>query len=284
MRYYLSTVGGDGRWPTVHLSGDKLGIANLRTGTFKPNPDIKDVNTDDLQRRADMFSRKTGGPAIYLARIGIDGSSGSHLVRHSILELQVTNAALNAIKQRHGYEGFHLTGQSGGASLVGALLGLREDIGCAVPGSGRLAHITKKTRRSVDPAVANFDPSESVALIARSGARILVLTDPRDQKVLLQDQTTFVELLRRGGGQAEQFFVEATDEHHHNTIPYAATAIASCIRGEDTQMVAQKLAEEVRIRVAAANAKSAERITKGAQLHLRSDSQLAMPQMPQRHS
>ena len=49
------------------------------------------------------------------------------------------NAALDAIKQRYGFEGFHLAGQSGGSKLVGGLIELRHDIACAVAGSGPLA-------------------------------------------------------------------------------------------------------------------------------------------------
>ena len=261
MRYYLSTVGGEGRSPTVFLQGDRLGVANLRTGTFKGSPKDKNINTDDLQRTADMFSRKTGGPAIYLGRIGVEGSSGNHIVRHTVLELQVTNAALNGIKQRYRYEGFHLAGQSGGGTLVGGLLGLRQDIGCAVPGSGRLALVTTPKRRPhLDPSQTPFDASESVALIARSRARILVVTDPEDKRVPLRDQSAFVERLRRAGGQAEQFFVQATDEDHHGTVAYSATAVAGCIRGENTQMIAQKLAEQVRTRLAAAKAKAEKQI------------------------
>jgi hypothetical protein len=258
IRYYLSMVGGEGRWPTVRLSGDKLGIANPRIGTFKGSPNDKDINTDGLQRRGDMFSKRTGGRAIYLARIGIGGSSGYHMVCHSVLELQVTNAALTGVKQRHQYEGIHLVGQSGGGTLVGGLLGLRQDIGCAAPGSGRLALLTEhKARPNADLGRTSFDASES---IARCRARILVVTDPEDKKVLLKNQTTFVERLRRVGGQAEQFFVQATDENHHDTVTYSATAVAGCIRGESTQVIAQNLAEQVRTRLAAAKAKAEKQV------------------------
>jgi len=44
--------------------------------------------------------------AIYLARIGIDGTSGNHVFRKTLLELHLMNAALDAIKQRHGFRGF----------------------------------------------------------------------------------------------------------------------------------------------------------------------------------
>jgi len=270
MRYYLSVAGGDGRWATVFLQGDKLGRGNLRTRVFSGDPKQKDIDTADLQKVADAFSRKTKGPAIYLARIGVDGSSGYHIVRHSVLELEVTNAALTGIKLLHRYQGFHLVGQSGGATLVGGLLAMRQDIGCAVPGSGRLAAVTKTRTKSSDLAVSNFEPSDMLAMIARNRARILVVTDPQDHVVPWQDQAAFVERLRRAGGQAEQFFVQAIDDEHHGTVAYAGTAVAACIRGDDNQAIARELADLVRRRVASAQREKEQRM-----------GQAAAPQRPQ---
>src|SRR5207302_7978011 len=88
---------------------------------------------------ADGFSKMAKTTAIYLARIGVEGTSGNHTSRKTLLELHLMNAALDAIKRRYGFEGFHLVGQSGGSKLVGGLIGLRRDIACAVSGSGPLA-------------------------------------------------------------------------------------------------------------------------------------------------
>lgn len=266
IRYYLSTVGGESRVPTVFLQGDQFGRANLKAGRFdEVPPTAKDTDTANLQRMADSFSKKTGGPAIYLARIGVDGSSGHHIVRHSELELRVMNAALDAIRQKHGYEGFHLAGQSGGGTLVGGLLGLRADIGCAVPGSGRLAGLHERRRpQSGDPTRIVFDPAQSVGIIAKSRARILVVTDPEDKKVALKHQSTFVQQLRAAGGRAEHYFVQAIDDNRHGTVAYQMTAVAGCIHGAPTQAIADQLAEQVRTRVAAAAKIKAERQMAGA--------------------
>ena len=50
MRYYLATSGGEERRAVVFLQGDRLGVLNLRTGTFAVPPGEKDVDTDDLPR------------------------------------------------------------------------------------------------------------------------------------------------------------------------------------------------------------------------------------------
>src|SRR5262249_46350878 len=52
--------------------------------------------------------------------IGVEGTSGDHRSRKTLLELHLMNAALDAIKQRYNFLGFHLVGQSGGSKLVGA--------------------------------------------------------------------------------------------------------------------------------------------------------------------
>jgi len=54
-------------------------------------------------------------------------TSGNHLARRTELELQVLNAALDAFKQRHGFEGFHLDRKSAGSRLLAGLVALRHD-------------------------------------------------------------------------------------------------------------------------------------------------------------
>ncbi|HEY2134432.1 MAG TPA: hypothetical protein VGH49_01005 [Xanthobacteraceae bacterium] len=257
MRYYLSVAGGAGSHPVVMLQGDQLGRFDARTGRFEPAPNAptEDTDTDNLVKLADILSRRFGGPAIYLARVGIDGSSGHHGIRHSFLELYATNQALDAIKQRYAFKGFSLIGQSGGATLVGGLLALRTDIGCAVPGSGNLALLNGY--KSANSLAAAFDPAAMIPAIAKkSTARILVVTDPRDKIVPVDHQSTFVSQLRRAGGTAEQLFVEATDESHHGVSLYAVYATAACLRGQTDEEIATGLATFVEKRVAAVRAKA----------------------------
>jgi hypothetical protein len=264
IRYYRSTLGGEGSHPVVFLQGDRLGRLNLRTGEFALGPHDKDIDTDSLARFADSLSRQVGTAAIYLARVGIDGSSGDHRIRHTTLELTVTNAALDAIKARHGFSGFHLIGQSGGSLLVGGMLALRSDIGCAVIGSGRLAS-NRPRRRSADPARDYFDVAEAVATIAQKRAtRIMVLTDTADKKVPEPTQTGFVQLLRQAGGQAEQFIVQALDEHRHGVVGYSRIAAVGCLRNAGTQDIVAQLQKVQERRLAAKAKKDAAAAAAGA--------------------
>jgi hypothetical protein len=252
MRYYLSTAGGTGDRPVVMLQGDQIGRFDPRTQKFEIAPEAKteDTDTDTFVKFADAMSRRFKGPAIYLARIGLDGSSGFHGIRHSMLELYATNQALEAIKRRHHFAGFHLIGQSGGATLVGGLLGLRNDIGCAAPGSGNMIQLARQ--KNPDAPTAWIDPAAMAAKIVKGKARVLVVTDPNDTIVPAERQSPFVSRLRDAGGSVEQLFVQATDDKHHGVTLYAIYATEACMRGQSDAQIATGLASYVKARVASA--------------------------------
>jgi hypothetical protein len=85
MRYYLSTAGGQGSRPIVFLGGDAV-FASMadRYRTPPPNAHLEDLDTDALVRWADRISRTQKTTAIFLARVGLGGSSGTHhSLRHT---------------------------------------------------------------------------------------------------------------------------------------------------------------------------------------------------------
>jgi PAN domain len=255
MRYYLSTAGGQGSRPVVLFRGDYpfAGMADkhkVPPQVLPPDTHFYDYNTDALARAADRMSREQQTTAIYLARVGQDGSSGTHhSLRHTVLELLATNAALDEIKRQYGFEGFHIYGHSGGGNLAAGLLELRNDIGCDVPAEGQLAKpnahgIKVEKGTSADPARQVFDVTEDVAVIARNRtARILVVTDPEDSIVRVEHQTPFVDKLRAAGRQVDQFFVHADDPGHHDTAGLAAMVVRDCVRGASRDEIAAHLAK-----------------------------------------
>ena len=260
MRYYLSTAGGQGSRPVVFLGGDAPWASMAdREKTPPSNAHFNDSNTDNLVQGADRISKDQQTTAILLARIGLDGSSGTHhSLRHTLLELLATNAALDAIKARNGFEGFHVYGHSGGGNLAAGLLELRNDIGCDVVADGQLTHpnphgIKIETGKSADPAFEVFDVTDAVTTIARNrSARILVVTDPQDQIVRIEHQNPFVEKLKQAGGNVEQFFVDSGGPEHHFTAAHAAVVMRDCIRGASHDEIAADLADFVAKRLAAA--------------------------------
>jgi hypothetical protein len=272
VRYYLSTAGGEGARPVVFLSGDHFGTVNIKTWqwipvandkhanvTFDPVDAYQDINTDDLMKTADAFSKMAKTTAIYLARIGVDGTSGDHVFRKTLLELHLMNAALDAIKQRHGFEGFHLAGQSGGSVLVTALAGMRRDIACAVSGSGRLA--ISPDSASKDPARTLIDPLGFISPIAQNPAvRFMMVTDAADRNAPpKQQQTPFVEKMHRAGRDIPQYFVTATDDFHHGVVSYTELVAGGCALGKPEADIATAVGAMVK-RNAAFNAQRRKEI------------------------
>jgi hypothetical protein len=244
VRYYLSTAGGEGLRPVVFMQGDYFG--NIRAGRWADPSSGKDIDTDNLRRTADKFSRMTKTTAIYLARIGVDGTSGNHLWRKTVLELQLMNASLDAIKQRHGFQGFHLVGQSGGSKLLVGLTEMRRDVACAVAGSGPLDNPRRKSN-SGDPGRTYFDVVENMApLLQNRAVRVMLVTDPVDKTVPLAEQAGFAEKMRRAGRPVAQFMVQATDEHHHGVVDYARLVAAGCVLGKTDAEITSAVSTLVR--------------------------------------
>jgi hypothetical protein len=245
VRYYLSTAGGEGGRPLVFLQGDYFGKLDPKNWTWVDSGDAKDINTDDLMRMADGFSKMAKTTAIYLARIGVEGTSGNHTARKTVLELSLMNAALDAIKQRYGFEGFHLMGQSGGSKLVGGLVSERRDIGCAIAGSGPLA--TSGSPKPGDPARTFFDVIHSVPVIAQNRSlRLMLVSDPADKRVPIAQQTGFVDKMRQAGRAIPQFLVESTEDEHHGVVVYSELVAAGCILGKTDVEIAQAVSTLVR--------------------------------------
>jgi hypothetical protein len=248
VRYYLSTAGGEGLRPVVFLQGDQLGKFNTKSWTWIDTSEAKDVDTDDIMKIADGFSKEAKTTAIYLARIGVDGTSGNHMSRKTLLELELMNAALDAIKQRHGFEGFHLAGQSGGSKIVGGLIRLRRDIACAVIGSGPL--VAPDERKSADPGRTAFDATENIAQVAQNRAlRPILVTDKADKTVPIGQQTGYVDRLRKAGRQIPELFVEAaevTDDKHHGVTAYTELVTAGCVLGRSDDEIARAVSTLVK--------------------------------------
>jgi hypothetical protein len=245
VRYYLSTAGGEGSRPVVFLQGDRLGKLNPRTRSWIDASEAKDIDTDDIVQVADAFSKMAKTTAIYLARIGVDGTSGNHTSRKTVLELDLMNAALDGIKRRHGFEGFHLAGQSGGSKIAGGLIGLRRDVSCAVLGSGPL--LLPASIKSPDPGRSDFDPSQNIPQLAQyRSMRLFLITDKMDKYVPAAQQIGFIDRLRRAGRKVPQLFVEAIDDHRHDVLLYTGLVIAGCVLDRSDEEIARAVSTIVR--------------------------------------
>jgi hypothetical protein len=210
------------------------------------------MSTPKSCRTSQPFCRSCRPPRASISGGLASKSSGFHGHRRTWLELYIVNAALDAIKRLHGYQGYHLAGQSGGAALVGGLIILRSDIACAVPGSGPLAGFSKGPQTQA-PLLQYFDPVREITVIARRrGLRVIVITDPEDQRVKAEHQTGFVTALQKAGGRVEQYFVRATDDIRHGVAAYAVHAVAGCAKNEKREQIQARLAVVQERKLAAA--------------------------------
>lgn len=262
MRYYASTTTFPGRVAAVWMDGDKGGFNVFpRNGQYAlvpeeyldlPNQPAK--GSADLSKKVGMPDRhqnlardlanRWGVPTIVLARQGVDGSSGWVALRRTRWEVAVTNRALDLIKERHGLERLHVAGQSGGAHLVGSLAGLRTDIGCAVAGAGSLAFPGSPFLSVAIPEPDRyFHPVDNAAVIAKKpGLRLMVVTDGRDVRVLVDGQAQFVRAVAGQGRKLPHYFVNASDALNHGVAQYSFAALGSCIAGRSDDRIALELA------------------------------------------
>ena len=126
------------------------------------------------------------------------------LSRKTLVEVNLMDMALDALRQRYKFEGFHLVGQSGGGRLVFGLAQMRRDVGCLISTSGGI--VTKATvSRTGDPGKDVFrHPRATCGFLAQNrDLRIIVLSDPEDQTVpTATRQTPMVDRLREEGHAA----------------------------------------------------------------------------------
>jgi len=236
IRYYESTSGGQGRRPVVYLPGDRPGI--VKGSPRYDDPKFKrDDDTRRMTRDASRISEAAGTTAIYLARIGVGGSSGHHSQRRTMAELNAYSLALDALKERYKFDGFDLIGQSGGSTLIATMLAFRTDIRCAVLGSGLLAG-KRRRPRSTDPSQQPFHPEDGIAAVAKKrNARIIVITEPNDATVPRDNQDPFVQKVRAGGGKVQQYYVRLTSGRRHGVQVYSFYAVGACAQGVDDRQI-----------------------------------------------
>ena len=191
-------------------------------------------------------------PFIYLGRPGVFGSSGNHGKSKRLREFKVLEAAIDAIKARHGLTSISLAGQSGGSTAIAALLTFgRSDVRCAVPASGsyavfeRLDRLLAKAgrrpvhRMSPEEWADYYDIMRNLGGIAKDPRRrIVVVGDPADAVTPFDLQKRFAESLAEAGHHALLVVGAARDRDHHG-LGHVAMAIAgACARGHpDTELV-----------------------------------------------
>lgn len=241
IRYYPSAGLGDGqnkpKSAVLFFHGDHLAGSS-------PLGNYDKISPDSLTALMQKNYQAYGVPFILVARPGVYGSSGEHMQRRRAKEFHSLNAAVDAIKRRHGLEQAILAGQSGGSTVVAALLTLgRRDVPCAALASGNydiveLAEIKRfktgqRSRRGCD--VTNYcDPYnviDHVAGIASDPARIITLIgDPLDSNTVFHLQKKFADAVMAAGHRVDFLEAEGKGPDRHSLSHVAYRVAAECAK------------------------------------------------------
>ncbi|MDR3497077.1 MAG: prolyl oligopeptidase family serine peptidase [Ancalomicrobiaceae bacterium] len=248
IRYYYSAAGGQGARALLFMNGDFTYLGADGQPTVDASYD--EIGPKDMQRIADVRSKDYGGPMVYLARPGTLGSSGNELkLRHTPREVALVSAAIAEIKRRHLISTFDVVGQSGGGLLLGALVAMRNDIGCAISSSGVLATndwVSGRLKVKATHDGTLYDPIDHVGDI-RPGPdfRFFILTDAEDQRVPPQSTEHYVKALQAQGVAFRRIGVNSTDPAHHDLALHGIRAAIACAHGALDTEIASLLTKTV---------------------------------------
>jgi pimeloyl-ACP methyl ester carboxylesterase len=191
-----------------------------------------------IAARVAAIADPAGLPYIVLKRPGTGGSSGNQWRAGKTQgETALLDAALDALARRYGIQRWTLAGQSGGAAAVANLVARRQDVACAVLGSGPLSLAAQLAFQGADGMVLPDldDPLAHVAAIAPDpGRRLVVLSDEIDGLVPLTVQRPWVERAS-GRGIAVEHRVRrgwGGGPMHHDLTWRAVEAASACAAGE----------------------------------------------------
>jgi hypothetical protein len=245
IRYFPSSNVTGARQAALFFHGDLLEGRFVIAGAYRNN------RASVMRREAEGLARVNGVPYILVGRPGTYGSSGRHTERRLLKEYLSLNAAVDAIKARHGLESVLLSGQSGGATSVAALLTLgRTDVVCAAASSGgynalaRARDIASEAGRSWNGCDAHgmcgpYNATDHVDGVQKSAQRrIFIIGDPSDSNTRFKYQQAFADKLRAAGHDVTLVDGQGRGPKHHGLAHMAARTLGWCNAGYDSQRIA----------------------------------------------
>lgn len=241
-------------YPTAGLAGAATAIIFFEgdvPSSFRRNVERLEAHRASLLRALATLARRHGVPHVFVARPGTFGSTGDHAARRGRREYLVLDAAVTRIRERYRIGRLVLTGQSGGATAVGALLTLgRTDVVCATPASGGydLAgmldwHAERRgggARHREQPASMSgyYDVLASADAVAPDRSRrIFVVADPEDTVTPFRLQRLFAERLAGLGHHARLVTARATGTDRHGLAQVGLRLAALCAAGAPDEAI-----------------------------------------------
>lgn len=249
IRYYPSSGVDGAKQAVFFFHGDRLEGRFPITGAYRDN------SVKAQLALAERSFKAYGVPFIMMARPGAYGSSGEHGRRRLPKEFHSINAAVDAIKAKHRIDRVVLAGQSGGATMVAALLTLgRTDVSCAVATSGVYAVLERaelyrrlhgaRSQPGTDTTGHRnvYDVIDHVAGIKPDPRRrILIIGDPKDQTTAFSLQRSFVERVKEAGHPVDLIEAKARGTQHHSLTHVAFKAAPLCAVGMPTEELVRSL-------------------------------------------
>jgi len=244
IRYYAAGLAASNPVAIVFLHGNRIDRSFDKEGRLirvsaSPTAYGK-PSVAALMASAALQAKALGHPFIILARPGYYGSSGIANEQYRRREVLLVNAALDAIKQRHGIARFGVSSQSGGGPSLGGILALRKDVDCAAFSSSLTAFNEREQAlkdemrgpRLHEVTPDAYDPiRETAAIQPRPALRVFVVGDANDKLIPLPAQQAYAEALKRRGVHTAMTASTAVGDSHHALGATGQHAVGWCIDG-----------------------------------------------------
>lgn len=216
IRYWAAGLesGTPAKRAVVYFSGD-VWSGGRAVATYAKTSD------ESLAKAAAQWAQRLGLPYVFMARPGTYGSSGDHMERRRPAESRLLSAALDVLKTRLGVSEYIVAGFSGGGHVASALVTLRSDVVCAVPGGAPSSpRMRWELKRWAVDATGYSDSYEPTLHLNKATThprlRVFIVGDPRDREGLWPAQTVMAQAAREKGIAAEIIEVQGSAPDFHN--------------------------------------------------------------------
>lgn len=234
----LSRTGAKASHAVVFFEGDV-------PSSYRRDPAKLANHLASMRRALDLLAQTYKLPYIMVARPGTFGSTGNHADRRKVREYLVMNAAIDRLRMKYGLTQISLAGQSGGATIVAALLTLgRTDVRCAAPASGaydlgamldwHAERLGLGSGHREHPArlADDFNVMDRVAGIKPDPLRrVFVIGDTGDKVTPFSQQRAFAEQARAAGHKAETLEAQGAGPDRHGLTPISLRVAGLCASG-----------------------------------------------------
>ncbi len=244
IRYFPSSDVGTNPQLMLYIDGDQVEPDGYKFATYKQQV-----------AQANSVAKGNGFAVVIIARPGVFGSTGANhwSDRRTPIEANLINAAVTAIKTKHGYQRAHIAGQSGGGGLIAAMLTLgRDDLDCVAIASGvsavRLRTIDLLGERATKDTTGRwvseaYDPYDNIDKIVKDpNRRIYMIADRQDKRVSFRSQEAFRDKLLKSGHHVHLIEAVSMDTVNHHSFGLQARRVTGwCAAGFQDEEIAKKM-------------------------------------------